>query len=124
MPDISYYRDIGHAAMAADICAIARAERNEGMAQALQHAERVQPAWGEIAYDALVDYATENSRFTSYDFRMAYHAAKRPPPPTDKAFGAVFQRAVRAGVIVKDGYDQHPERHASPTPVWRSKVVA
>lgn len=101
----------------------ARAERDEGMAQALQHAERVQPQWGDVAYDALVDYAAQNRTFTSYDFRKDYHARGLPNPPTDKAFGPVFLRAVKEHVIAKVGYEQHPERHASPTPLWASKVT-
>lgn len=101
----------------------ARAERDAGMAQALEHAERVEPSFAVVAFDALVDFAERNRTFTSYDFRMDYHKRGLPAPPTDKAFGGIFQRAAREHVIVRIGYDQHPERHCSPTPLWMSKVM-
>ena len=93
------------------------------MQQALDHAERVQPAWGEIAYTALVDYASARHVFNSYTFRKWFHAMGYAAPPTDKAFGAIFSKAARNGVIERIGYDPHPERHASPTPRWRSLVA-
>ena len=100
----------------------ARIARDAGMSAALSHADRVTDGWAEIAAAALLVFARTHARFTAYDFRQAYHAAGKPAPPTDKAFGAVFQRAARDGVIERVGYQPHPERHASPTPVWQSLI--
>lgn len=100
----------------------ARAARDAGMSASLSHAERVNDGWAEIAGAALLVFARTHARFTAYDFRQAYHAAGKPAPPTDKAFGSVFQRAAREGVIERVGYQPHPERHASPTVEWASLI--
>ncbi len=96
----------------------ARAGRDSGMQRAQEHAEDVAPGWADRAFAALCAYAKLAGRFTSYEFRMTAYSQGLDAPPTDKAFGPVFLRAVKAGVIQKTGYAQHPERHASPTPVW------
>lgn len=96
-----------------------RAARNAGMATAGEHAEKVSPGWLDDAYAALKEYARTHQRFTSYDFRRA---GMIESPTTDKAFGPVFQRAARAGLILKWGYASHPERHLSPTVVWVSNL--
>lgn len=89
------------------------------MARAADHAERVSPEWLERAYAILRQYAMTHEQFTSYDFRRAGLTVS---PTTSKAFGAVFQRAARAGLIVNIGYEKHPERHLSPTVLWRSQI--
>ncbi|MRR49352.1 MAG: hypothetical protein EG825_00310 [Rhodocyclaceae bacterium] len=91
--------------------------RDIGMAAAVGHADRVSAGWSEEAYAALCRYAAQAKQFTSYDFRSAVRGLIESPP-TDKAYGAVFLKAARAGVIRRVGYAQHPERHCSPTPVW------
>lgn len=101
---------------------VARRARDAGMAQALAHAERVNDGWADIAAAALLIYARTHARFTAYDFRQAYHAAGKPAPPTDKAFGSIFKQAAKDGVIERIGYQPHPERHASPTVAWRSLI--
>jgi hypothetical protein len=98
---------------------VARNRANAGMALAADHAEAVSPGWADEAYAALRSFAMQHQRFTSYDFRRA---CLIDPPTTAKAFGAVFQRAARAGLIVKIGYDSHPERHLSPTVLWGSNI--
>lgn len=96
-----------------------RIKRDMAIAQSADHAERVSPEWKERAYSALKQFCTTHERFTSYDFR---HAGLILSPTTDKAFGAVFQRAARAGIIANVGYEKHPERHLSPTVLWASKI--
>lgn len=96
----------------------ALAGRDSGMQRAQDHAEEASPGWADRAFAALCAHATRGGRFTSYEFRMAAYGQGLDAPPTDKAFGPVFLRAAKAGVIRKAGYAQHPERHASPTPVW------
>lgn len=48
--------------------------------------------------------------------------AKAVPPASRKAWGAIFAKAVREFVLVKDGFTQDPNRHANPCPVWKSLV--
>ena len=103
--------------------AAAKVQRDEGMAQALDHAERDTPSWGVLALMFLKSYANTHRQFTSFDLRNAAKAWGLVMPPTDKAFGPVFVRAAKEGVIRKAGYAQHPERHASPTVLWDSLIA-
>lgn len=85
------------------------------------YAEQVNDGWGDVALAKLTIYARTHAQFTSYDFRQAYTG---PEPPTPKAFGPAFLKAAKQGVIQRVGYQPHPERHCSPTPVWRSLICA
>lgn len=98
----------------------ARAAAEAGAQAAAAHADAVAPGWTDRAYQALCAFARQARSFTSFDFRRAIGSLGLEKPPTDKAYGAVFQRAARAGVIRKAGYAPHPERHASPTPIWEA----
>ena len=105
-----------------DLFASARAARDAGMARALDHAEAVEPRWGDVAYQALTTFVrwyTAPGPFTSFEFRE-WARPRLSAPPTDKAFGPVFVRAARAGIIRKVGYAPHPERHGSPTVLWEA----
>lgn len=98
----------------------ARARRDAGMAQALDHAESVDAGWAEAAFGALVQYALTHGSFTSEQFRAG---SKLDIPTTAKALGPVFRRAARERVIEKGGYVQSTERHCSPIPLWHSLVL-
>ena len=93
-----------------------------GMRRALEHAEAEHVGWGQLALMFLAHYAQQHKRFTSYELRKAARDWGLVMPPTDKAFGPIFQRAAREGVIHGNGYVAHPERHASPTVLWESLV--
>lgn len=95
----------------------ARAVRDEGMQQALDHAHDVDESWPERAFRHLIDYAEVNACFISHDVTEGL-----PSPTTDKAGGPIFQRAVKVGLIVKVGYKPSPRRHLSPTPLWESCI--
>ena len=91
------------------------------MAQALGHAESVEPGWSALAYDLLEWYVMEHRsgvQFTSFNFIPAYEQTGNPMPPTPKAFGSIFTKAAKNGLIRKVGYRPHPLRHASPTVLW------
>lgn len=90
------------------------------MAQALGHAADVNPKWPAFAYGNLswyVKYKAEK-QFTSYDFIAWCDASHYEQPPTPKAFGSIFTKAAKNGLIRKVGYRPHPLRHASPTVLW------
>lgn len=99
----------------------AKVERDAGMAQALGHAESVEPGWGDIAYQWLEHYVKgeRGIQFTA-PFFIAWceYEDSFPMPPTPKAFGSIFTKAARNGLIRKVGYRPHPLRHASPTVLW------
>lgn len=101
----------------------ARAARDEGMKRALDHAERDVPAWSAVALQFLRGYAAKHRQFTSFELRNAAREWGLSMPATDKAFGSVFVKAAKEGVIERAGYVPHPERHASPTVLWNSLTV-
>ena len=103
----------------------ARAARDAGIQQAAQHAEEVNPRWGDRALDLLQDYIASSGRpqtFTSENFRTFAAAMDLPNPPHLRAFGAVFQRAARAGLIVKVGITESKAAHCHCAHVaaWRA----
>ena len=102
---------------------MARAKRDEGMGRALDHAEREVATWGALALDYLRWYAETHDRFPAWFVTQAAELCKEvPTPPTPKAWGSIFTRAAREGVIRKDGYRADPNRHANPCPVWASLI--
>lgn len=99
----------------------ARQERDQKMQQALDHAEAETRAWGELALAYLRWYAERHDRFPGW-FVTQTAGLSVPTPPTPKAWGAIFTKAARDGLIRKDGYTQDPNRHANPCPIWASNV--
>lgn len=97
--------------------AMALEQRDEGMAQSADHAEAVEPGFGEAALCALKHYAGYGHEFNAFQFR-AYLKSIGLEASVPKALGAVMVKAARQGLIRKVGYDPHPERHASPTVRW------
>lgn len=89
----------------------------QGIRQSADHADSVDPGWGESCYQAPCDYLRETREFNSHEFRQ-FLGSIGFPVEVPKALGAVLLRAARAGLIRKIGYDPHPERHSSPTPRW------
>lgn len=102
----------------------ARKARDEGMARAQAHAEADMPGWSEAAYGFLRAYARIHEHFISEDVSGSSKARGFPQPSTDRAWGPVYRRAVREGVIVQDGAGRSARRHASICPRWRSLVYA
>ena len=104
----------------------ARYARDEGIGRAADHANRVTPAWVDLAFDVLADYLTKPPHctrgFTAEDVRDHANKLRLPPPPHLRAWGAVFQRAARAGLIVKDGVTESraPHCHCSYVAKWRA----
>lgn len=92
-----------------------RAARDAGIQQAAQHAEEVEPNWGDVAYEALRVFAAgkraSGQPFTSEDVRSSIAAAGVPVPPHLRAWGSVFQRAARAGMIEKVGIVESRAAH-------------
>jgi hypothetical protein len=98
---------------------LALVERDRGIQAAIDHAESVSPGWGDAAYEALVEFARGHECFTSEQFRAQ---SKVTAPTTPKAFGSIFRKAARNGVIVKHGYAIAEQRHLSPCPLWASLI--
>ena len=101
----------------------ARREAEIGMGIAADHADDVSPGWTDDAYSFLVRFAEHHLTFISEDVSAA---SKDDPlfdqPPTDRAWGSVYRRAVKNHVIEKIGTGVSRRRHASICLRWRSLV--
>lgn len=98
--------------------------RERGMAQSLEHAEREHFDWADQAYEFLRTYAKGHAEFISEDVSDASKAAGFPQPPTDRAWGMIYRRAIKRGVIIQVGTGRSRRRHASICPRWGSLVVS
>ncbi len=97
-----------------------RAARDVGMKLAADHAEDLQPCWGDEAYRWLRRYAERHrDRFISEQC-TAWVAEQGFVTTVPKAWGRVFQRAAKDGVIVRVGWGTSQRRHLSPTILWES----
>jgi hypothetical protein len=100
----------------------ARRRRDEGAARAAEHADRVvDPKWQQKAYDFLLKIVRglDGQSFLAELVVAEAKAANFPAPPDGRAWGAVVQRAVRAGKIVKVGYAAASTSNCSPKVLWR-----
>lgn len=97
---------------------------SEGMAQAVEHAYRVEPNWSDRAYAAFVKFARQNAVFTSEGVRAAAEAEGLPLPPDMRAWGAIVKRAVSLRVVTSAGYttSNNPQAHSRPIRRWQSLV--
>lgn len=98
----------------------ARSARDEGMERA---AENAGAKWRETAYEFLRGFLAAHSLFISEDVSEASKAAGMAQPPTDRAWGPLYVRAVKAGLMVQDGTGRSRRRHASICPRWKSLVA-
>jgi hypothetical protein len=105
-----------------DLFEHAEAQREAGMLQAVTHAEESYSGWSDRAYDFLKRYAKEHPEFISEDVSDAAIAAGEPQPPTLRAWGQVYRRAVKDDVIIQVGAGRSRRRHASICPRWGSCV--
>ena len=97
--------------------AVARVRRDDGMKRAVDHADRVSHAWSVLAYQMLIDYLRYDGPFLAEEYVAWAKDGGIPDPPDNRAFGAIIQRAARAGLIVKAGYRE--DRYCSPKTLWR-----
>lgn len=96
--------------------------RDAGIKQAVDHANDVSPGWSERAYEALAAYSRMHRTFTGEQVRSYASAIGLELPPDNRAWGGVFTRAAKRGLIRKQGYStsHNPEAHMRPITVWES----
>jgi len=95
--------------------------RDLGIERSVEHADQVMDGWSDWALEAVRQYAGGHpDPFLTEDVRD--WAAKRglPKPPDDRAWGAVMQRAKRAGYIDNVGYGSARSSNLSPKILWVS----
>lgn len=100
----------------------ARAARDDGMQRAIDHAESDAPGWSDVAFQFLRNYARTHEHFISEDVSDASRDWGMVQPPTDRAWGQIYRRAIKEGIIKQDGAGRSRRRHASICPRWMSLI--
>lgn len=98
------------------------AQRDAGMKLAADHADAAHVGWHDRAYEFLVEFAKHHDNFISEDVSDAAILADEPQPPTLRAWGTVYRRAVKNDVIIQIGAGRSRRRHASICPKWGSLI--
>lgn len=94
-----------------------------GMNKAVSHADEVIPEWSTEAWSFLLKFADTGEPFMAEDVRAASSGIV-PPPPSLRAWGAIFRKAAKAGVITRIGFRNvsNPLAHNTPASVWIKKT--
>lgn len=102
-----------------DLFAYADERRNRGMASAISG----QPDWGETAYLAICDIA-RRQRTVHVDDVLAVVSAK---PRHPNAWGSIWMRAIREGIIERTGLVRKSEdakKNSHQYPIYRSLMFS
>lgn len=94
--------------------------RDIGIEQAETHANDVHEDWSQKAYNFLLLFIRENTVFQAEDVREA-SLVEVPEPPSNRAWGAIIVRAIKAGLIKRIGYApvNNKKAHCTPASVWQ-----
>jgi hypothetical protein len=95
--------------------------KQNGMAAALQSADKTIPRWTDHALVLLNEYARGKKQITSDGFR-AECKGLLPDPPSLNSFGALFSRAAKAGIIEQVGFvkSRRPSAHSRVLGLWQA----
>lgn len=96
--------------------------RDEGMARAARHAEEAHARWSDRAYAFLCEFAKTHAQFISEDVSDESKRVGFPQPPTDRAWGSLYRKAIKEDVIIQVGTGRSRRRNASICPRWGSNV--
>lgn len=93
--------------------------RDEGIARAAHKTERADPEWANDAYRLLIGFNC--ARFMAEEFREWAYAHGLRKPASERAWGGVYQRARREGLLIPDGFGtlRTPGQHQCPGRIWR-----
>jgi hypothetical protein len=94
---------------------------NDGMEAVASKANRFNIGWTNTAFLFLVNYAESNDVFLAEDVVKA-SKNEVPEPHDNRAWGAIFHKAAKAGLINKIGFKPAKTSHGSPKPLWGSLV--
>jgi hypothetical protein len=95
--------------------------RDAGMAIASAAQERAAPGWADRAYAAIVAVALAQDTVHVDDVRLIFKEAPSHP----NAWGAVWTRAIKDGVIAATGTIRRttdPRKHRHSYPIYRSLI--
>ena len=97
--------------------------RDEGMQQAIDHADDESDKWSERAYHYLVTFVHYHREpFMAEDFREYCEKYKLQQPPHLRAYGGIIARAAKSGLIKRVGFKNvsNPKCHCTPAAVWEA----
>jgi hypothetical protein len=99
----------------------AKRQAQAGIDQAVAAADRNIEGWSDTAYAFIEFYCAQNKgkRCIGHDIVQASIEKGVIQPPNSKAWGSPIQQAARAGLLKRIGYDEDPNRHNNPVPLWR-----
>ena len=94
--------------------------RNEGIKKAIDNADDTHERWSEKAYKFLTNWIKTQYEFMTEDVRIASEK-EIPKPPSNRAWGGIILRAVRAGLVHRVGFSsvKNIKAHRTPATVWR-----
>jgi hypothetical protein len=101
-----------------------RVARDQGMAQAKAHADAEKWGWSEEAYWILVKFLREHDTpFMIEEVREFAYKLGLDFPPSERSWGSVVVRAIKAGLIERNGYapTSNVNSHRTPASVWKKK---
>jgi hypothetical protein len=101
---------------------LGRELRDEGMDQAMDHADAVHDDWKVRALQCIRDYPRDE--FLAEDVRVwAHEIVGVPRPPHNRAWGGIFAKARNLGIIEHLDWRscKNPRAHCAPVNVWRKK---
>lgn len=98
----------------------ARRDAQAGIDMAVEAADRKHAGWSDTAYAFVELFVVQHKgeNFTGHDIVEAAREKGVIAPPNEKAYGAVIQRAARAGLLKKAGYAPDENRHGNPVILW------
>ena len=94
--------------------------RDKGIKQAIDNADDTHERWSEKAYKFLTNWIKTQYEFMTEDVRLASEK-EIPKPPSNRAWGGIILRAVRAGLITRDRFSnvKNAKAHKTPATVWK-----
>jgi hypothetical protein len=96
--------------------------KDAGMQRAVDHADLVNPCWSDQAYDLLLKFLSIHvGAFQAEEVRSYAAMIDFPLPPSNRAWGAIIVRAVKAGIIKRVGYApvRNIKAHKTPASLWQ-----
>lgn len=99
-----------------------RQGKNNGINQAVNHANEVSPGWADRAYQFLLKFlANHNGAFMAEEVRSYAALMDFELPPSNRAWGGVIVRAKIAGIIESCGTKQvrNKKAHCANAGLWR-----
>jgi hypothetical protein len=100
--------------------------QEEGMQRAIDTTEKLIPEWSDFAYQYLQQYCREHpgQEILGEDVRAASIGIV-PEPKSNRAWGAIFSRGARSGLLDHVGYKpvKNPRGHCGLTRIWIPKSI-